>query len=284
MDPLIAETLVTLGSEASSKSVISFSELIALKFFGKSIARLKAESVVEADKVTSRWEEIEKPMWLQAEAVKMNRQYNNLGNVLQKTSKYITAAEHAVSDDNDLFWGLLEHAKEITSDEMQDLIAKIIAGEYNSPNTYSMSTLQVLKSLGKNELREFEKLGSFMVDNSVFLVDFFSTEKSQSEVRQKLAINYTTFVELQNLGLIQSSSHSYLVHLKKDNIVEVQYFDHKIECKSKLDQENYRVPNRHALTKAGREILQHLNPQFSQVFFDWLHSFCSSAAFEVVKK
>ena len=155
MDPLIAKTLVTLGSEASSKSVISFSELIALKFFGKSIARLKAESVVEADKVTSRWEEIEKPMWLQAEAVKMNRQYNNLGNVLQKTSKYITAAEHAVPDDNDLFWGLLEHAKEITSDEMQDLIAKIIAGEYNSPNTYSMSTLQVLKSLGKNELREF---------------------------------------------------------------------------------------------------------------------------------
>ena len=53
----------------------------------------------------------------------------------------ITSSENKISDENDVFWGFLEHSKEISNEEMQRLIAKIIAGEYNSPGTYSMSAL-----------------------------------------------------------------------------------------------------------------------------------------------
>ena len=55
MDPIITKQLVDLGAGTASKPINAFSELIALKFFGKSIAILRAEGDVEADKVKSRW-------------------------------------------------------------------------------------------------------------------------------------------------------------------------------------------------------------------------------------
>ena len=66
--------------------------------------------------------------------------------------------------DNDFFWNTLEHAKSVSNEEMQELIAKIIAGEYNSPGSYSMNTLQTIKILGKNELEIFERISSALIN------------------------------------------------------------------------------------------------------------------------
>ena len=43
--------------------------------------------------------------------------------------------------DNDFFWNTIEYAKTISNEEMQELVAKIIAGEYNEPGTYSIELM-----------------------------------------------------------------------------------------------------------------------------------------------
>ena len=53
---------------------------------------------------------------------------------------------------------------------MQELIAKIIAGEYNSPGTYSMFTLQVVKMLGKRAI--FERICYLLIDNECLLENY----------------------------------------------------------------------------------------------------------------
>lgn len=279
MDPLITKELVELGSQTASKPVASFSELIALKFFGKSIAKLKAEAEVEGDKVLSRWEEVEKPLWLQAEAVKMNRQYDNFGNTLKKASKYITE-ENTISNENDLFWGLLEHSKEITNEDVQDLIAKIIAGEYNAPGTYSMSTLQILKSLGKKDLEKFTFFASFYLTEHGFFKEFFNMEESSLLIRTKLGINYADFLELQNLGLVQSGKYTISVSLKKDAIFSLDYYGDRFLFKATKDFDKWNFPECYALTKAGKEILQHLNIRKSSDFKEWLVEDLKTKGFE----
>lgn len=283
MEPLITKQLVDLGSQTASKPVAGFSELIALKFFGKSISRLKAEAEVEANKVMSSWEEIEKPLWLQAEAIKMNRQYSNFGNVLEKTSKYITA-KNSISNDNDVFWGLLEHAKEITNEGVQELIAKIIAGEYNTPGTYSMSTLQILKSLSKKELESFAFFVSFYLDNHGFLNDFFDMTEEATSVRTGLGIKYSDFLELQNLGLVQSGSYTMSISTKKD--FEFMIFNCGVGLKFKAtkDFEKWNFPSCYELTTAGKEILPHLDFVVSKDFVEWLKVFLKERGFEYLEK
>lgn len=159
----LPQPIKDLGTAIFSKSAGQFIDVIFTKITGKSVKVWEAESDVAADKIKTRWEVLEKPFWLQAELVKMNRQYTNLGNGLAKAAPHITASDNQVSDDNDVFWGFLEHSKEIFNEKMQDVIAKIIAGEYNAPSTYSMSTLQVIKMLGKSELTLFEKVGRLAI-------------------------------------------------------------------------------------------------------------------------
>ncbi|NTV44787.1 MAG: DUF2806 domain-containing protein [Candidatus Yonathbacteria bacterium] len=279
MDPLITKELVELGSQTASKPVASFSELIALKFFGKSIAKLKAEAEVEGDKVLSRWEEVEKPIWLQAEAVKMNRQYENFGNTLKKASKYITE-ENTILNDNDLFWGLLEHSKEITNEDVQELIAKIIAGEYNVPGSYSMSTLQILKSLGKKDLEKFSFFASFYLPRHGFFKDFFNMREKSLSVRTKLGINYADFLELQNLGLVQNGDYTVSVTVKKDGLFSLDYYGDQILFKATKDFDKWNFPVCYELTKAGKEILKHLKINKSPDFKDWLIEDFKTKGFE----
>jgi len=66
--------------------------------------------------------------------------------------------------DNDFFRNTVEHAKTISNEEVQELIAKIIAGEYNNPGSYSMSTLNCIKMLGKKEIELLERMGSLIIN------------------------------------------------------------------------------------------------------------------------
>ncbi len=280
MDSLITKELVELGSQTASKPVASFSELIALKFFGKSISRLKAEAGVEGDKVLSRWEEVEKPLWLQAEAVKMNRQYENFGNTLKEASKYITSENITISNDNDLFWGLLEHSKEITNKDVQELIAKIIAGEYNAPGSYSMSTLQILKSLSKKELEKFSFFSSFYLAGYGFFNDFFGMSEKSMAIRHKLNMNYADFLELQNLGLIQSGSYTMSINMKHDTEFILSYYGSEMKFNTTKDFDKWNFPTCYELTTAGREILKHLAISKSDDFQEWLKVFLGEQGFE----
>jgi hypothetical protein len=58
-------------------------------------------------------------------------------------------------------------AQDISSEEIQILWSKILAGEVSKPGSYSMRTLDTLKMLSKNEAETFIKLNSFVFGNYV---------------------------------------------------------------------------------------------------------------------
>lgn len=49
-----------------------------------------------------------------------------------------------------------------SNDVLQDLWAKILAGEINHPNSCSLRTLDILKNVTEKEARVFEKLCKFI--------------------------------------------------------------------------------------------------------------------------
>lgn len=269
----LPQPIKDLGKATLSKVADKFVDFIITKYIGKSIKVFEAEGDVEADKVKTRWEVLEKPFWLQAEAAKMNRQYSNLGNVLLKSAPLITASENQISDDNDVFWGFLEHSKEISNEQMQELIAKIVAGEYNAPGTYAMSTLQIIKMLGKNELELFEKICGLLIDNEIIPEELFALGDNVKEMMNKIGIDFGSLQTLQSLGLFLPNDMTRSIENPEKKNFAIQYFDKQIIFTP--ENENFakiKLPGFYGLSIVGKQILKHLNPAYIEDYFVWLKS------------
>ncbi len=270
----LPQPIKDLATAKLSKVADKFVDFVILKYTGKSIKVFEAESDIEADKVKSRWEVLEKPFWLQAEATKMGRQYSNFGNTLSKSSKMIITSENKIADDNDVFWGLLEHSKEISNDEMQELIAKIIAGEYNAPGTYSMSMLQIIKMLGKSELELFEKICSLLINSDQIPQDLFSLPENAKEFMNELGLDFRSLQLLQSLALFlpNDMTRSMKNHEKKN--FKIVYFNKNILFSpitpGDVNTLKISIPGFFGLSPVGKQLLKHLNPKPNDHYFNWL--------------
>lgn len=264
----LPEPIKALGKATLNTTANKFVDFVITKYTGKSVKVFEIEGDIEADKVKTRWEVLEKPFWLQAEAQKMNRQYSNMSNTLIKGSDYIEITENKVLDTNDVFWGLVEHSKEISDEEVQDLIAKILAGEYNQPDTYSMSTLQTLKMLGKQELNLFEKMAGFLVDGTRLPHELFV----KSEHIDKFNIDFEQFQNLQNLGLFLPNEMQSTIPNPENKPFSVHYFEQKLLFNLENTEVNtaVKMPNYYGLSTSGKQILQHLKPKKVELYYEWL--------------
>jgi len=282
----IPKPIADLALRASSRPIDAFSELISLKFFGKTNARLKAEAENEYQKTIQKGEierEVSRSFIVEAETTKAVRQYSNMGNTLLKSAPLITSEKNTISNDNDVFWGLLEHSKEISNEKMQDLISKIIAGEYNSPETYSMSTLQTLKMLGKRELEMFERLSSLVVNGTQIPALLFLDSSNIRNILGEPSLDFASLQMLQNIGLIlPNQMKRNLKNLSKAEL-GISYFDEKIMFKPLSDDVDVTLPDFYGLSTSGEEIIKHLNPKKMQNYITWLKDNYKVTGYEVIK-
>jgi hypothetical protein len=280
----LPEPIKKLAKETFSKATNKFVDFVITKYTGKSIKVFEAESDIEADKVRTKWELLEKPFWLQAEAMKMGRQYSNLGNTLLKAGSLIKSSENKISEDNDVFWGLLEHSKEISNEEMQKLIAKIIAGEYNNPGTYSMGTLQTIKMLGKGELLLFERIGDLIINNGQIPKDLFNLPDSAKEIMEQMNIDFGSLQTLQNLGLFLPNDMALIIPNPERKRYRLEYFDESISFMPINETiQKVELPNFYGLSDIGKQLLPHLNPKKNHLYFQWLKENYRVSGYDIVK-
>lgn len=280
----IPEPIKKLAEESLSKAAHKFVDFVITKSTGKSIKIFEAEGDIEADKVKSKWEILEKPLWLQVEAIKMNRQYANLGDTLIKASPHIKSPKNDVDEDNDVFWGLLEHSKEISNEEMQELISKIIAGEYNMPGTYSMGTLQTIKMLGKKELLLLETIGSTIINGDQIPQILFSLPDSAKVFMNEIGIDFASLQTLQSLGLFLPNGMTRTIPNPERKRFKLEYFNESILFTPVNENiEKVEFPGFYGLSDIGKQIFRHLKPKKSDSYFLWLKENYRIPGFDIVK-
>ena len=157
--------LTTTIDKATKVANTPFFTTIIDKITGFRISHWVAEGEVRRRAIHDEYEKAKKEGIKGVQYIKTLRDTTNLIDTAVKSAKYINPTKtNDIKMDNDFFWNTLEHAKSVSNEEMQELIAKIIAGEYNSPGSYSMNTLQTIKILGKNELEIFERISSALIN------------------------------------------------------------------------------------------------------------------------
>lgn len=209
------------------------------------------------------------------ESIKIKREqrdFFNLSKVLYKFAALIKVKpKEKMKDDNDFFWNTIEHAKSISNEEMQDLIAKIIAGEYSTPGSYTMHTLQTLKMLGRNELELFEKVCSLLVSEDQIPQELFSLPDSAKEFMGELQVDFGSLQTLQSLGLFLPNDMTRSMQNPEKKNVKIEYFDKNIIFTP--ENENFlkiTFISFFGLSIVGKQILKHVNPRYNERYFTWL--------------
>lgn len=101
-------------------------------------------------------------------------------------------SSNTVSDDWLLRWR--DCAANVSSDELQSLWGKVLAGEVKNPGRYSLRTLEFIRNLSQDEAKAIEKLSPFVVNNIVFHGDETLLESE--------GITFSLLLAMQELGIV----------------------------------------------------------------------------------
>jgi len=268
-DPLLLTTAIDNASKVANTPLFT---TVIDKLTGFKISQWSAEGEVRKKMIHDEYQKAKESGIIGMQYIENLRHTTNLIDTAAKSAKYIDPDKaNDIKMDNDFFWNTIDHAKTISNEEMQELVAKIIAGEYNLPGTYSMSTLQTLKMLGKHELELFVKMCSLCINMEQIPDELFSLPDSIKSLMNSLSIDFESLQSLQNLGLFLPNSMTRILENPEKKNFALNYFGATIQFKP-THETNFiiNLPGYYALSNTGKQILKHLKPEFREEFHIWL--------------
>lgn len=193
----------------------------------------------------------------------------NLEQVLSKTEDILeneqTQSQENLSESINEDWlsYYIEGASKISDEQIQELWAKILAGEIITPKTFSKRTLDVLLRLSPEEAKLFEKICGYVVEigNNVVIIN---EEKLNSP-------DYFTYLEIMRLGecglINTSNTNSLNAKVNPAGKFAIVYGNDTIVGES-TRQENIHLPI-YPLTVTGIELSKIVSPTRK---YDYLRS------------
>lgn len=110
--------------------------------------------------------------------------------------------------DDDWLYTFRDSVKNISSEELQAIWAKLLANEIQSPSTYSLRTLNILKTMSSYEANKFKQFVKLTITD-INYTKRISTD--DIDILSKYGINYDDIQLLEELGLIQEGSEQYVL-------------------------------------------------------------------------
>lgn len=195
-----------------------------------------------------------------------NRQ-ENMEEITKKSLPHLKQESKPEQMENDWIANFFDKSRIISDDEMQTLWAKVLAGEANSPGTYSKRTVNLLSDLDKKDALLFQTLCRFgwFIGNFTPLV--FDT---QAEIYNRVGINFESLSHLDSLGLIQFNGISGFSRQGLPKQFVVAYCEQPLILTMQKDTDNNLELGNVLLTQAGRELASIINAPSVEGFADYV--------------
>ena len=104
-----------------------------------------------------------------------------------------SSSEETVDDDWLFRWR--NSASQVSSEELQNLWGRVLAGEVKSPGSYSLRTLDFLKNISQQEAEAIAKLSQFVIGGNVIY-------RGANEDLNEFGVTFDFLLSMQNLGVI----------------------------------------------------------------------------------
>lgn len=183
------------------------------------------------------------------------QQQNNIENVLQLAEDELRY-ENDISDeqvDEDWINRLFNIVRDVSSEEMQFIWGKILAGEIKEPKSFSLRTLETIRNLSRNEAETFQKIIPLIIEHNG---TYFMT--SNKNLFNKFGIEYSDILLLGECGLLNDSSMLSLnLHIPSKKTANFFTTDNLmlIQNPTETDIEEFSI-GLHPLSSAGKELFK----------------------------
>lgn len=177
----------------------------------------------------------------------------NIENVVTASVKYLGSSVSQQEVDPDWRTRFFEKSKGVSQEQMQEVWAKVLAGEVTQPGSYSLRTLELLSNLEAKEAEDFRKLSTYIERNSGFI---FLHHKNVNKKGFNSDFPFAKLLILEDCGLLMSKYDLGLDHefLPKSRM-EMKFNHGSIFIKNSKE-----IPVKHRLsilklTTSGKELL-----------------------------
>ena len=191
----------------------------------------------------------------------------NMEEVTRKALPLVT--EDASPSDMDTDWikNFFAKCRGISDDDMQDLWARILAGEANRPGSFSRKTVNLMEDMSKDEAALFVRLCSFEWQFGPVIVDpvIFNIEE---DICARQDIDFMALTQLANLGLV----HFTGMALKRDNLPGkhiIYYYNRRLELTFSNQKPRSLSTGIVVYTEAGRQISKICNTKPLNGFYEY---------------
>lgn len=249
--------------------------------FEKAIVEGRSEALRELAKSDEQSNAV---LYRKLEENRKRRGFNNFSNVLMKFAGHVTDQPSSPpKDDNDFFWNMWEHAKSVSDEHIQDLIAKILADEYQQPNTHSISTLKRLEYCDRETIEKIGTLNRIVLNGYVITNQqsflgggLFTHSEKYMPVLKDIDFYFKDFLELQTLGFIHVESSSGKTTVKKGETRTLSYMGKHLIFKA-VDDVDAAFPSGLKVGKDFEKISRFLDVKESSIAQDYIIQSVESA-------
>ena len=179
-----------------------------------------------------------------------NRQ-ENMEAITEKTIPKLDDSSDPSKMEDDWVTNFFDKSRIVSDSEMQDLWASVLAGEANSPGTYSKRTVNFLGDLDKRDAELFSALCSFGWLVGTFTLLIFDT---QASIYNDKGLNFDTLTHLDSIGLIQFSNISGFERIGLPKKFTVAYCGVPLNLTMEKEEGNKLSIGQVLLTQVGMEL------------------------------
>lgn len=193
----------------------------------------------------------------------------NMESVIEHALPLITEDACPENLEDDWLVNFFQKSRLVSDEKMQDVWARVLAGEANTPGSFSRRTVNLLNDLDRHDATKFEIICRFVCsideDTDPWVLD------TSSDFYRNNGINMSLVMHLNSLNLIQHTGLGSLLIETEKQQVQATYFDQKFSVILGMPgEEKYKLNcGKVAFTKAGKELMSlvHADPVSGFVAF-----------------
>ena len=154
--------------------------------------------------------------------------------------------------------------QDVSSEKMQQIWAKILAGEVETPGRTSMQTLSILRNMSQRDAELFERMANFVIDRFVFMDDNTKSIEGFPKYGDFMRLSHHDLIHLTEVARTLEGSTAYHCY-NGDTVYRIH--------KGGTEIFNVEIPC-HALTPSGEElyafVICRMNEDYLGVLADFL--------------
>jgi len=175
----------------------------------------------------------------------------NMESIAAKALPQLEANSSPDKMEDDWVSNFFDKSRIVSDTEMQDLWARVLAGEANAPGTYSKRTVNFLGDLDKKDAELFQALCSFGWIIGKFTPLVFDP---QGPIYGSRGLNFGTLTHLDSIGLVQFSSLAGFKRIGLPKKFAVTYCGTPLALSMSKDKDNELEIGNVLLTNVGEEL------------------------------